>query len=819
MDSDLRYYVSDTKVRIGESELTVASSNETNLSFDGGSKILEKESENVVRLQDGSRIYYLFRDGGKNTSFGGDVKKQTVGASRSASRGLAAVGGIQLVIRNVLNTRDVQTVTTESDGSFAAEAVIPGDAYTVEAAAHEDAEPVSVTLTAAADGASVGTITLTPNRYNIKAWIDFGYSAEDRVHFYPGQTYRGSINIQNVGTQDIGSAICVIAESPGLNLKLIPPNGSSLGPEDRELTLMTIEPGKTRVVEVDLSVDSVNGTEFEDKTIAVRTEIFNDETYEVDVWEDSLAIRFNGEPMDIVVKSSTLYDNPLNGVVLSPDKEAYWFNVPAGGEETVRVPYRETGYMIVLSGASADTEVGYAVGINHDPPSALEIEQWGLRNEVLFEPNDGETLAKDIPMYSSIISYLRKNDIDYFTITRPDGAFTFNKTTIDSGFWAGEECRIILDGQERPSFFYTAGIDSGLWSTRELRYAWKEGETWKHQSIWPKYASQPNLNQYTTPRSSNKWNVSWSLDDSNNPCFFELQNLSSAWLIWRDPDPLNAWSLVWNQTSGLLDTRSGLSIFTMQPAFFVLNDETYLRYRLVVPKGDATAFGSIDGQLDYAYLGLSNAAARRDEKGGLHTAWLKGEELYYAYQDGSPLTEYLGGDSQEGSEDPTYPSIAWNKTNLSALTTHYGTALKNERYLAYCLASDADGQAAIAYRCELSDGYGLVLARKVPQDQWTFELVDEYGNTGRKPVLELDPSGMAHILYFLDNATPYSRVPPVLKYARETVSGWIIQIVDQEVFPYGWTGEYYADLELDSQGRPHICYYKNGDLVYMDARD
>jgi hypothetical protein len=79
---------------------------------------------------------------------------------------------------------------------------------------------------------------------------------------------------------------------------------------------------------------------------------------------------------------------------------------------TVTVPWSAKDYLVVFSGATADTEAVYSLGIDVTPDtnfsSFIAVES--------YEPNDTELTAKLLGAQNKIMSYLHKNDIDYYKV-------------------------------------------------------------------------------------------------------------------------------------------------------------------------------------------------------------------------------------------------------------------------------------------------------------------------------------------------------------------------------------------------------------------
>jgi hypothetical protein len=78
----------------------------------------------------------------------------------------------------------------------------------------------------------------------------------------------------------------------------------------------------------------------------------------------------------------------------------------------VIVPWSTSDYIVVFCGASANTETAYSVGINVMPDNKFSE----FTDVAKYEPNDAESSATVINTQDRIMSYLHKNDFDYYRI-------------------------------------------------------------------------------------------------------------------------------------------------------------------------------------------------------------------------------------------------------------------------------------------------------------------------------------------------------------------------------------------------------------------
>ena len=76
------------------------------------------------------------------------------------------------------------------------------------------------------------------------------------------------------------------------------------------------------------------------------------------------------------------------------------------------MPRSAEDYMVIFSGATADTEAVYSLGIDVYPDANFS----DFTDTANYEPNNTEAQATPIHMQNQIMSYLHKNDVDFYKI-------------------------------------------------------------------------------------------------------------------------------------------------------------------------------------------------------------------------------------------------------------------------------------------------------------------------------------------------------------------------------------------------------------------
>jgi hypothetical protein len=377
MDTGSTWYITSNSIKVNNQVFS------TNVS-------LVKQSDRVTEVTEGSRKYYLYASRIATSSFSGKIvgfDSDSRNISRAAGSGL---GGINVVISNLNNKAETATVTTDSAGKFSANDVIAGDEYEITA------EGQTAVVLPNTNGEDIGTITVT-NGVNFKTIIKPKETTTDMNRLYANLNfYTFNIEIENTGTEDCTAAIYSLE----FDSDLIVRSSASSG------ILGTIEPKKKKIIELNLACKAIQN-EYEFKRIGITI----DDPIGGKNWDDSVSIKFHRAPTDFYIRSNS----PVSGVIITPNANAYSFKTGGSGNvysASLTMPWSTEDYLVVFSGATADTEVVYSLGINVIPDTNFT----DFRDLANYETNNTEEKAAPVNMQNKIMSYLHKNDIDYFKI-------------------------------------------------------------------------------------------------------------------------------------------------------------------------------------------------------------------------------------------------------------------------------------------------------------------------------------------------------------------------------------------------------------------
>jgi hypothetical protein len=357
-------------------------------------------SGNVISLkidrgQDPINSYLLYPKRIPSASFTGKIA--AFDQSRAIQRAVANGKGWLQVVVDDLNNGTTVTTTTDGDGNFTVDEVIPGDTYGVTA------EEQTVEITPQADGDNIGTVTLSDG-LNFKASIE---PSKD-IMLANGANYSRRIEIRNVGTQT--AVAC--------NYQITPEGGTPVSG-----IIGTLAPGASAAVNV-----SVNCGTISDEKIFKKYAIIVNDTINNKTWNDSVSFLFYKSTITLTVMSDFISStsnygvhNLVQGLIISPEKTGYFFETviiaTQNSSKTITLPRLKGNYLIAVVTSSRETVYGIDMSIfsTHLSETSFISQASSFTDTGKFEPNDIEEAAKQVS--APIIAYLHKGDVDYYIVT------------------------------------------------------------------------------------------------------------------------------------------------------------------------------------------------------------------------------------------------------------------------------------------------------------------------------------------------------------------------------------------------------------------
>ncbi|MDR2479690.1 MAG: carboxypeptidase-like regulatory domain-containing protein [Treponema sp.] len=353
--------------------------------------IMERQSANVIKVVDGSREYFLLASRMPNSSISGTVVDDN----------MTGIDDAEVIITNLKDKANEIRVRTESGGSFNAAGIIPGDEY--EVIAHGQ----SIMVRPNSDGEGIGTVAVIEGE-NFKIRIILsGPNNEhtDIMRLYTdGTSYNFQIEITNTGTEEWES----------FSFKIKDPDKVVTSPADlsNEISLGKMTPGEKKTYSISVGCDrsKING-EYAHKRIGIAVTDRNNKPR-----EDWVSLKFNREEAKFYFNSD---GSPISGVIIIPNVKAYHFRTEGSPSysKTITVPkYYGKDYLVVISGATPEIEARYSIGVDVSAYSPGDSEFIGFSDKNKNEPDNTEDDATALGNQDKIMSYLDKNDIDYFKV-------------------------------------------------------------------------------------------------------------------------------------------------------------------------------------------------------------------------------------------------------------------------------------------------------------------------------------------------------------------------------------------------------------------
>ena len=342
--------------------------------------VLSKPSENVISVTDNKTTYCLYAIRTASSSILGSVSKD------DGSKDLSS-GWLSVVVENVNDRYDVTNTTTDANGHFSADKLIPGEDYRIRV------EDTVLTVRPSFDGEDIGNIKLKSG-VNFKVTL----SNANEIMYAGTDFYSMDLLIENIGDTNCTAATYTLVGDDGLTVK----NNYTDG-----ILLRTVAAGEKKTLPLEVRCDVPESATTVKKLNLTITD--KDGT----VWNDSVSLKFYKGTTTIDIVSEN--DRPISGVIIGDGRT---YTITNRDNYSIEVPATEEGYLLVFSGAIANaaknTEAIYSIGIDEPAIKASDLLSVLGAGTNSYEPNDDENNAKKILNGEAIVSYLFENDIDYY---------------------------------------------------------------------------------------------------------------------------------------------------------------------------------------------------------------------------------------------------------------------------------------------------------------------------------------------------------------------------------------------------------------------
>ncbi len=381
---DEKYYGKWSYVHNGES-VNILSTTDLNISE-------VSEDENLLKVHANNTTYYLVRSSISNTQVTGKIETQKDSnlshATLRQGSGYAGIGGINIILSNVLDKKIQEKTITEDDGSFHTR-TLPTGLYNLKASSDNNKLETQIKIVNKEN--DIGTFKLTGNNINnFKAELIIN----EKYIFANSKTYEAILRVHNISEQ-IGYGLTY---DISLNTNDFVKNFNELSAD----ALGSVQAHKYKDIPISLSFNpfSTNTKQY-GLNVQIRDALGNKwiDTFTFTVYKEEVAII-------ILAKSSSIkgyIKNPLTGELTKINTN--------DGKILVPLMPENKPYLLVLSNPSFDDETAYSIGVNV-MPNSFE----GFKDTPAHEPNNNENEAVSLNMNDSIISYLHATDIDYWKI-------------------------------------------------------------------------------------------------------------------------------------------------------------------------------------------------------------------------------------------------------------------------------------------------------------------------------------------------------------------------------------------------------------------
>ncbi len=411
------------------------------------------ESTNVL-VYNGNGNPRFFRNRGYARSF--TARVAGLSSARAAGEDFDTVNkvlpDVKVSRKNDSNQSDAQESKTDSQGVVQFTGAVADSAQNIKVTRGKTT--VELDMEPHYDGEDMGIIpVIEDGSCSFKVGYGTGYNPniESLDYFYSDHPYNINLYIKNIGDEEISLGYYEIS-CEDENLYFQAPDPNTLDYQDLSplsAATGTIEKqgeeGAEKLIKIRLSYSNVVD-EYKDVPIKISIKDYGTNRE----WIDYVTLRFYKRPVYITVAAyNPLSQDNLHGFLISPDGKSQFFDVSSGQSRIIAVPWtadESKKHTLVFSGANANSEMFYAFKVNN----IIEGTTWNqtvydwtlLQNNIpeqmnlikSFEGKDGnnsEAAASVIEdCCAPTVSYIQKNDIDYFT---------FNVNTNTAGITASAQ--------------------------------------------------------------------------------------------------------------------------------------------------------------------------------------------------------------------------------------------------------------------------------------------------------------------------------------------------------------------------------------------
>lgn len=410
--NDNEWYITKTQVKTGYSAKSIISVSFDQIVLSDG--ILMIDSANMLKFtrNDSTIPVYLVRKQTPSNTFTASVAGRTP-AANGAARSMAGLAGIQVIVQNMNNPDDTQTLETDSNGDLAATETLLGEDYQITIPVQDGVEEViSAEVTPYFDHQDLGIVNIMNNSANFK--MNWRTNIRPDL-FQVGESHRLFLDITNIGDSDMDEAEYEITSLDGLTFTR----------SKTKDIIGTIFVGETKTLVFDVESESFAGA-YKDCSFQVSIS----DIYKTKTWTETLYVRF----LQTQAQFKVLYSRSMSGSNTASHVNGYVID-PDGLAFSIDETYNwKNGKWYVVVGPYPGDEGKYGVAYGDYAHGVYDLHGDYLDTASYGEPNNTFETASPLQWNTPELQYIGAKDIDIYTFELGDvGYVTFDANGADSG--------------------------------------------------------------------------------------------------------------------------------------------------------------------------------------------------------------------------------------------------------------------------------------------------------------------------------------------------------------------------------------------------
>jgi len=348
------------------------------------------ESKNLIKINEAGTTYYLMRAGLSDIVAKGVLEQ--IKTDSNLSKAPAHIGGINVVLENVLDKKIKAEVATNDDGSFKTSS-LPAGTYDLSL---EGTKISTVILEKPVEDLGVYKLT-GDNLHNFKAELIL----EDEFLYADEKVHNAKIRVHNI-SNEVGYGLFYTIELQDDDLKSF----------SSDAVKGSIKPKEYKDIPIHFAFNQLKQNS---KNLKVNVTITDVQKHK---WVDSFSFVVHKGYFYVNVATQ---EDRVKGYIIMPQTHEVK-SIDINGSGAIKLPLvSNEAYHLLLSNTSFENETAYSLGINK---ATKEFKNFDYTPA--HEPNDKEDLASQVALNENVVSYLHVTDLDYWKISLPESEYLFD---------------------------------------------------------------------------------------------------------------------------------------------------------------------------------------------------------------------------------------------------------------------------------------------------------------------------------------------------------------------------------------------------------